>query len=61
MFPFVLKMLACCHAGLGLAVVVWGRVSRSFMGSASWFQQMRLQAALWLFDGCTALVLWGRN
>ena len=32
------------------------QVSRNFIGSTSWFQQIKLQTTL-LFDGCTTLIL----
>ena len=32
------------------------RVSRNFIGSTSWFQQIKLQTTLLLFDGCTTLI-----
>ena len=33
------------------------QVSRNFIGSTSWFQQIKRQTTLLLFDGCTTLIL----
>ena len=36
---------------------ILNQVSRDFIASLSWFQQIKLQTTLLLFDGCTTLIL----
>ena len=39
-----------------ISLFIWNQVSR-LIGSTSWFQQIKLQTTLLLFDGCTTLIL----
>ena len=39
-----------------LVIVIWNRVLRNSIGSTPWFQQIKLQTTLLLFDDCTSLI-----
>ena len=60
-YPVILKILTCYHVNLGLVIVISHQISRISIGSTSWFQEIKLQTTLLLFDGCTTLTHLSRN